>query len=211
MESSSVTSGVSPVSLSDLRRYAGLGLSRVRVELTRLRLGLARSPRPLDPDRAVAALPQSPDVLFLCLGNICRSPFAERYLRERLAERDVDRVSVESAGFIQEADRHSPGTARETAPEFGVRLDDHESTPVSTELLRRSDLVFVMDASDYATLSRQFSDSVQRAWFLEAFGGADGYEIGDPNGGDVEEFRAVYGKIADGIDGFVTRLVGDDG
>lgn len=186
-----------------------VGCRPVDVRLARLRLGVARSPRLLDPDRAIAALPQSPAVLFLCLGNICRSPFAERYLGRRLADRGIDDIEVASAGFI-DGGRPSPPRALETAVEFGVSLEDHESTHVTSELLQRSDLIFVMDSWNYVQLSRRFDWAVDRTWFLNSFADTGGYEIRDPDGEDREVFEAVYDAIASSVDEFVTRLAGND-
>lgn len=204
-----VLTGLHRPDRSDVRRYARLARANLRVGLTRLRLGVAPSPRPMDPDRAIESLPPSPHVLFLCLGNICRSPFAEHLLRERLADRDLDGVTVESGGFIEEEGRPSPDEAVAVGREHDVRLDDRSSACVTEETLRRSDIVLLMDASNYEMLSRQFGWATDRTWFLDAFTDADGYEIRDPNGGDHAEFREVYGRVSDAVDGFVRRLERD--
>lgn len=189
---------------AEVRRYARLGRKRVRVGWTRLSLSVRPSPRPLEPERALADLPESPRVLFVCLGNVCRSPMAARYLREAAAERGLDAYTAESAGFIEEEDRPSPRAAVEAAADYGVDLGDHRSTLLTRPVLDRSDLVFLMDAYNYALLDRHFGDATDAAYFLGAFGGDD-YEIGDPYRGDVEEFRRVYGEIADAVDAFLDR------
>lgn len=191
-----------------LGRYAQLGRRRVDVELVRLWLDLARSPRPLDPEQATAALSADPSVLFLCLGNICRSPFAERYLRNRLVEVGIDDVSIRSAGTMDNPGRGSPAPALEAARAFGVSLDDHESVHVTPELLDASDVIFIMDASNYRSVRQQFGRAVDRTWFLNSFVDPDEYEIADPYGEDTEAFEATYGTIADAVDEFVARLGG---
>lgn len=133
---------------------------------------------------------------------------AERYLRARLRELGVDGVSVESAGFIDRENRPSPEHAVAAARDHGVDLADHRSTRVTASMLADSDLVFLMDTYNYALLKREFGEYADRAYFLNAFGDGD-YEIPDPYGTDVEEFRAVYGDVAAAIDALVARATED--
>lgn len=193
---------------ADVRRYARLGRKRVRVGWTRLSLSVRPSPRPLAPERAVEDLPESPRVLFLCLGNVCRSPMAERYLREAAARRGLGEFTAESAGFIEEENRPSPRAAVEAADDYGVDLGAHRSKLVTGPVLDRNDLVFLMDAYNYALLDGWFDEATEAAYFLGAFG-ADGYEITDPYRADVEEFRGAYGEIADAVDAFLDRTEAD--
>ncbi len=79
-------------------------------------------------------------VLFLCHGNICRSPFAAAVAR-RLAPAGM---WIESAGFIG-PDRPSPAYAVAAAREFGADLSSHRSQLVTPALLEAADLVVVMD------------------------------------------------------------------
>lgn len=189
-----------------VRRYARLGRKRVRVGWARLTLSVTPSPRPLSPERALEALPESPRVLFLCLGNICRSPMAERYLRNAARERGLEGFIAESAGFIREEGRPSPKAAVEAAADYGVDLADHRSTAVDGPTLDRNDLVFLMDAHNYALLERRFEGAVDEAFFLGPFAGEGGYEIADPFRADADEFRRVYGEISDAVDTFLDRV-----
>jgi protein-tyrosine-phosphatase len=189
------TTSALSVDRADVERYAHLARHRAGVGVTRLRLAATPDPRPLDPERALDALPRDPNVLVLCAGNICRSPFAERVLRDRLPA--ASDATVRSAGFVRDENRPSPALAVETAPEFGVDLADHESSHVTPEALSWSDLVLVMDAANFAALRRRHRWATGRAWFLTAFADADDYEIADPHGEDRETFRAVYARTAD--------------
>lgn len=190
---------------TDLARYVRLGRARVSVGWRRARLSLARSPRPLDPERAITDLPDTPRILVLCLGNICRSPMAERYLRAGARERGID-LSVHSAGFIETEDRPSPDDAVTAAAEYGVDLDDHRSTLVTEGMLARSDLVVLMDAENYTHLDRRFGRWTDRAYFLGAFTEEGSHEITDPYGSDVAEFRRVYDEIATATDALLAEL-----
>jgi protein-tyrosine phosphatase len=180
------------------------GRRRLAVEMERLRLRPDAQPR--DSVSAVRTLPSEPAVLFLCLGNICRSPMAERYLRERLQETDYDCSSVRSAGFIEKEGRSSPDAAVTVASEFSVDLTDHSSQCVDEELLRESDLVLLMDAWNYWYLKRNYPDSLGKARFVRSFDASPEFEIEDPYDADEDTFRRVYGEVTEAVDAFLTTV-----
>ena len=79
-------------------------------------------------------------VLFVCAGNICRSPFAEGLARRRAAERGLD-VEFASAGEIaHEGDRCS-GDALAAAKEHGVDLSPHRARRLTAEQQSAADKV----------------------------------------------------------------------
>ncbi|WP_423744180.1 low molecular weight phosphotyrosine protein phosphatase (plasmid) [Haladaptatus sp. SPP-AMP-3] len=180
------------------------GKRRLAVEMERLRLRPDAQPR--DTADAVRTLPPEPAVLFLCLGNICRSPMAERYLRDRLRETEYDCSAVRSAGFIEKEGRSSPDAAVTVASEFGVDLTDHRSQCVDEGLLRESDLVLLMDAWNYWYLKRNHPDSLGKACFVRSFDASPEYEIEDPYDADEDTFRRVYGEVTDAVDAFLSAV-----
>ena len=66
-----------------------------------------------------------PRIIFICQGNICRSPFAAALLRARLCDR---RVSIGSAGTLPQPGRATPIFGVEAAAEYGVDLSSHRSS-----------------------------------------------------------------------------------
>lgn len=196
-----------PMSASTVLEYYDGGKRRLRSLVERSKLQLASDPAPLDADRAIRSLPPEPTVTILCLGNICRSPMAERYLRHRASENGGS-LSVRSAGFIQIEDRPSPPLAVETAAEYGVDLSGHRSTVVSESMLHESDVVFIMDLYNRLRVRDEFGD-LDHTYFLSAFGPDDGIEIRDPYGGDAAAFRRAYDEVTTAVDGFLAALEND--
>jgi protein-tyrosine-phosphatase len=93
-------------------------------------------------------------LLFLCHGNICRSPYAAHAVRALLPEGLRERVSVESAGFVG-PDRPPPAEALKAALARGVDLGAHRSKLVTREQIERADLVVVMDGSQPSRLRQE--------------------------------------------------------
>jgi protein-tyrosine-phosphatase len=71
-------------------------------------------------------------VLFVCAGNICRSPFAEGLARRLAAERGLD-VEFASAGEIALDGDRCPPDAVAVAKEYGVDLSSHRARRLTTD------------------------------------------------------------------------------
>jgi len=159
----------------------------------------------LDADRARAALRDADSVLFLCWGNICRSPLAERRLRDRLEAAGVGDISVRSAGLGSVENRPSPPEAVAAAERLGVDLADHRSRLADSAVVADSDVVFVMDDNNYYSATRGFSDAADRTFFLGVFL-PDGRVLPDPNGASEMYFDSVYAAIDRAIDGVADAI-----
>jgi protein-tyrosine phosphatase len=161
---------------------------------------------PLDAERAVAALPSDPHLVFLCLGNVCRSPFAARVARRELAARDLSGVTVASAGLSTSQGRRSPSAAVDAAAAFGVSLEEHRASEVSADLVAAADAVVLMDLDNYHRYRRRFPASTAPVVFLGAFDDADGWVIDDPYGGSRAEFERTYERVAASVSELVVGL-----
>lgn len=153
----------------------------------------------LDPLAARQAVAQADRIVFLCLGNICRSPFAERYTERHLMDQ-LD-VTCISAGLSPLEGRSSPAEAVETAAAYDVDLRTHASTPASRVDWRENDVVFVMDHANYYLVASHYSSLRDRTFYLGSCAlGQDDCVIPDPNGEDTDTFEATYATIAEALD-----------
>ena len=130
-------------------------------------------------------------VLFVCLGNICRSPLAEVVVKSVAAERGIDRFHFESAGTGSwhiggPADHRSAAKAHEK----GLDLSRHCAQQITPRNIKTWDWFVAMDASNRSDLLRMGAPK-ERVLMMRQFetdgrapdvpdpyfGGADGFEI----------------------------------
>ncbi len=136
-------------------------------------------------------------VLFVCHGNICRSPYAEHALRRELGREGVENWTVESAGFVK-PDRPSPVEARRVAARRGVDLEEHRSRLLTSESVGSADLIYVMSAAQERDLLARFAVASEVVWVL---GDLDPDPISKRTIRDpVEQPESVFERVYDRID-----------
>jgi protein-tyrosine phosphatase len=135
-------------------------------------------------------------VVFICHGNICRSPYAAEAFRARAARAANWTTAVESAGFIGPG-RRSPRNAVTIARRRGIQLAGHRSQVVRPEIMNGADLVVVMNAQQAREVQRRFAVSPGRILVLGDLdpGPVVSREIADPVEGPEGLFDAVYARI----------------
>ncbi|HEY8549109.1 MAG TPA: hypothetical protein VIL35_04055 [Vicinamibacterales bacterium] len=159
-------------------------------------------------------LPRSPrSLLFVCKGNICRSPFAARYAARLLADAGAEGIRCVSAGIAVSRERISPAAAVAAARAFGVDLETHQATQLTPALVEAADLIVVTEVSHVQTLTRQYPRAADRIVLLPLFGadrsrrgGFARFNIADPYGRPVEVFNACYGHIAEAVSALLRRV-----
>jgi len=139
----------------------------------------------------------------VCAGNLCRSPFAEGYMRERLARAGVE-AEVFSRGLLALPNQRPPAQAQEAARDFGVDLSGHVAQPLLGADLDRAGLVLVMSQQQRQHLARMRPAVIGKVFLLSQPGG--GQPVADPMGRDPEFFRQVYADIAALVDAWLQRF-----
>lgn len=148
---------------------------------------------------AVPLYPKS--ILFVCKGNICRSPFAEHLARRLQGEGYAGDIKFQSAGLYVPKSVPSPSTAIEMARPFGVALDRHHAQPLSEQLVAGSDMVIAMEGWQFLALRESFPKSYGKIFLLpqlapERYTGLAAFNIQDPYGGSSRDFQDCFERIS---------------
>ncbi|MYA33377.1 MAG: low molecular weight protein arginine phosphatase [Gemmatimonadales bacterium] len=133
------------------------------------------------------------NLLFVCTGNICRSPLAEVIARAEADARGWAEVSCASAGTFAFPGRAASGPGIAVAAAHGLDLAPHGSRELSLELLEWADLVIGMEASHARVAAGLAPGAAVRVMtdFLSADDEWRGRGIPDPYGGDVDAYEAT--------------------
>jgi protein-tyrosine phosphatase len=153
-------------------------------------------------------------ILFVCLGNICRSPMAEGVFR-RVAEEEglIDRFEIDSAGLgewhIGQAPDHR---AQKAARSRGVDISDQSARQVVDEDFDRFDLLLVMDRSNYAELKARAPHEARAKIrpFLDFAPHVGTSDVPDPFFGGAEGFDRALDLIEAAARGLLASLAGEE-
>ncbi len=155
-------------------------------------------------------------VLYVCTGNICRSPTAHAILRDLIRKHDkpLD-LKVDSAG-THGYHEGSPPDERSCrmAERAGIDMRDLRARRFSRQDLQQFDLILAMDQGHLAHIQRLASQdtafkskSVEMALFLD-YAGLGAQDVPDPYYGGEEGFQEVYQLIHMGCERIYARLAG---
>lgn len=143
--------------------------------------------------RALQALAEATNLLFVCKGNVCRSPFAEHLARHHLPSGR----RVTSAGYYWRGGRSCPRPAVEAASRWDVSLLEHSSHVLTPEIVRAADAIFVFDYDNYRRILADYPFAPSsRVNFIGALCPSGPLFVKDPWGKDAAAYQRAYSQIA---------------
>lgn len=146
-------------------------------------------------------------ILFVCTGNICRSPMAVGLLRQRLAEAGLgDKYEVRSAGVRALDGRRASRNGLFVMAERGVDITDHIAHTISGADMVKANLVLAMSSEHTQAVRQSWPQYAWKVYLLSEMAG-ERKDIKDPFGGSVEEYRAAASVIARYIDKGFERIL----
>lgn len=150
-------------------------------------------------------------VLFVCDGNICRSPLAACYLRHLASRFEMRDLVVDSAGLLGIKGAPAAPLSIEVARDGGMDLTGHRSRGVTPEDMRWADWVFAMTSAQLETLAARHPVGGERRLLLRAFEDgpapkAGARELNDPVALPIEAYREAFAIMTTCVDHFVAHL-----
>lgn len=145
------------------------------------------------------------NILFICTGNTCRSPMAERFFNQ-FARGEAPEWQASSAGL------HVSGTpdaascnAIAVAREYGVDLADHRSQRLSQSLVDEAHLLLTMEGWQKEAVAAEFPQAAGKVHTLLEFVGEHG-DIGDPISQSLDVYRTRAEEIMQAVQKLVDQL-----
>jgi protein-tyrosine phosphatase len=148
-------------------------------------------------------------ILFVCLGNICRSPLAEGIFREAAARAGMaDRFDIDSAGtgawhVGSPPDPRSVAVARR----HGIDITGQRARRLHRGDFERFDLLLGMDLSNVEAIrAASPAGQASRVHLFGAYATGHAFEVPDPYYGDGDGFERVYRMLRDASETLVDKL-----
>lgn len=152
-----------------------------------------------------------PSVLFVCLGNICRSPMAEAAFRHALDTRGLTAL-VDSAGTggWHAGDAPDPRGIR-IAAAHGVDISDLRARQVHSSDFNDFDYILAMDEQNLANLraAQPAGSSAKVSRLLDHVDGRQGQSVADPYYGGEAGFAQTWADVTAGAEALLDALTND--
>lgn len=148
-------------------------------------------------------------ILFVCMGNICRSPTAEGIFRQQIVDAGMsDRVEIDSAGTHDYHIGSPPDNrTRLAALQRGYDLSSLRGRQVEVKDFQKFEYILAMDRANLADLERICPPQLRHklSLFME-FSSGEQCDVPDPYHGGREGFENVLNMLENAASGLLTRI-----
>lgn len=149
-------------------------------------------------------------VLFVCMGNICRSPTAEGVFRHKIKEAGLDNhIHIDSAGtHAYHVGEPPDGRAQKAAMKRSVDLSKQRARRVKSQDFEEFDYVIAMDMNNEADMQSVCPEGLEEKihLFLKFASNTNTVEVPDPYYGGGNGFEIVLDLVEDAADGLIAHL-----
>ena len=149
-------------------------------------------------------------IVFICMGNICRSPTAEGVFRHKVrAAGLIERIAVDSAG----THNYHPGEPPDARSQHHAKLRGYDLSNLRARALHEADIehfdwLIVMDDLNYSTVRKRLPDERHHKLrrLTEFCTEHQTREVPDPYYGERADFERVLDLVEDGCEGLLRHL-----
>jgi protein-tyrosine-phosphatase len=198
-----------PVALKELERYRALnGSERLTFAKLRMLSGMG-----------IASFERRPDIrgvrtiIFVCFGNIMRSPMCEALLKRTLPEPGDRRFVITSAGLHAMPGREAHPWAIAAARDLGISLEDHRARLLNTQLVDSADVIFAMDYCNFVQILSRWKTASRKLFMLGAYAPSKypETEIPDPYHASASETVECYKVLGACVENLAQDLASAEG
>lgn len=157
-------------------------------------------------DRLIQEIGSKKRILFVCTGNSCRSVMAKALFEKKLKEKGRGDIEVFSAGISAPIGRGASSEVIQLLKDEGIDVSKHSVQCVTEEMLKRNDLILVMERIQEEAILGKSPLLKNRVYLLKGFSqfSQGGLEIEDPLGKGMDVYKRVFSDMK----GMVDKLEG---
>jgi glycine hydroxymethyltransferase len=157
---------------------------------------------PASPHVTFPGLSEVKNILFVCTGNICRSPMAEGLFRHMVGKRPD--LKVRSAGVSTYPGQPPSHHAVEALADLGIDISGIRSQPLSEEVVRNATCIIAMTRGHLETIQYLFPEAAEKTYLLREFEkDAPSLDISDPIGLGLDAYESTRELILQALPGLL--------
>ncbi len=135
-------------------------------------------------------------VLFVCTGNVCRSPMAAELFKAQVTKQGDEAIYTTASAGTWALD-HQPATefAQAVMRQRGLSLDSHLGRTINRELVQEAALIVVMTHDHYDSVTAEFPEARGKIRLMSELAGLH-YDISDPYGSELYDYEMCATELA---------------
>ncbi|WP_372748704.1 low molecular weight protein-tyrosine-phosphatase [Litorivivens sp.] len=144
------------------------------------------------------------NILFVCTGNICRSPAAEYLLKHQLNQAGRVGITVSSAGLGALVDHPVEDNVAALLSADGIDPSAHRARKISSSMTNSADLILTMESHQLDELHRRYPESRGKCFLLGKW--QNDLPVPDPYKRSSEAHEIAYKRVKDGVSAWAKKL-----